>query len=53
MIDSEYVRGLIGGPSSHPDRFPTHKEREAERRQRFAVIEDLEKQKNPTSEEEF
>jgi putative DNA methylase len=42
---------LVDDPSSHPDKFPTHEEQEAERKRLFAIIEKLVKWENSTNEE--
>lgn len=42
---------LVDDPSSHPDKFPTHEEQEAERKRLFAIIERLVKWENSTNEE--
>jgi putative DNA methylase len=42
---------LVDDPSSHPDKFPTHEDQEAERKRLFAIIEKLVKWSNSTNEE--
>ena len=42
---------LVDDPSSHPDKFPTHEDQEAERKRLFAIIEKLVKWENSTNEE--
>lgn len=42
---------LVDDPSSHPDKFPTEEDVEAERKRLFAIIEDLVKWENSTNEE--
>ena len=42
---------LVDDPSSHPDRFPTEEDVEAERKRLFEIIEDLVKWENSTNEE--
>ncbi|OWJ81885.1 DUF1156 domain-containing protein [Haematobacter missouriensis] len=42
---------LVDDPSSHPDKFPTHEDQEAERKRLFTIIEDLVKWENSTNEE--
>lgn len=42
---------LVDDPSSHPDKFPTHEDQEAERKRLFAIIERLVKWENSTNEE--
>jgi putative DNA methylase len=42
---------LVDDPSSHPEKFPTHEDQEAERKRLFAIIEDLVKWENSTNEE--
>ncbi|WP_417273893.1 DUF1156 domain-containing protein [Celeribacter halophilus] len=42
---------LVDDPSSHPDKFPTEEEVEAERKRLFQIIEELVKWENSTNEE--
>ncbi len=42
---------LVDDPSSHPDKFPTEEEVDAERNRLFKIIEDLVKWENSTNEE--
>lgn len=42
---------LVDDPSSHPDKFPTHDDQEAERKRLFAIIEKLVQWENSTNEE--
>lgn len=42
---------LVDDPSSHPDKFPTEEDVEAERKRLFQIIEDLVKWENSTNEE--
>ncbi|MBS3975903.1 MAG: DUF1156 domain-containing protein [Syntrophomonadaceae bacterium] len=42
---------LVDDPSSHPEKFPTEKEQEAERKRLFALIEKLVKWENSNNEE--
>jgi putative DNA methylase len=42
---------LVDDPSGHPDRFPTQKDQEAERKRLFKIIEELVKWENSTNEE--
>ncbi|GGY37132.1 DUF1156 domain-containing protein [Parvularcula lutaonensis] len=42
---------LVDDPSSHPDKFPTPEDQEAERKRLFKIIEDLVKWENSTNEE--
>ncbi|MBU2889862.1 DUF1156 domain-containing protein [Celeribacter halophilus] len=42
---------LVDDPSSHPDKFPTEEDVEAERKRLFEIIEDLVKWENSTNEE--
>jgi putative DNA methylase len=42
---------LVDDPSSHPDKFPTHEEQEAERKRLFKIIEELVVWENSTNEE--
>lgn len=41
---------LVDDPSSHPDRFPTEEEQDAERTRLFGIIEELVKWENTTNE---
>lgn len=40
---------LVDDPSSHPDKFPTHEDQEAERKRLFAIIENMVKWENSTN----
>ncbi len=42
---------LVDDPSSHPDKFPTPEEQEAERKRLFGIIEELVQWENSTNEE--
>lgn len=42
---------LVDDPSAHPDRFPTGKAQETERKRLFAILEDLVKWENSNNEE--
>ena len=42
---------LVDDPSSHPDKFPTHEDQEAERKRLLTIIEKLVKWENSTNEE--
>ncbi|WP_424940098.1 DUF1156 domain-containing protein [Aliiroseovarius sp. S253] len=42
---------LVDDPSSHPDKFTTHEDQEAERNRLFQIIEDLVKWENSTNDE--